>query len=343
MHAVKRLLTWALPVLLAASAFAATAAEDASVNVYSARKEVLIRPLLDRFTEETGIEVNLLSAGSGALLSRLQNEGRNTPADVLITVDAGNLHRAREAGVLQPVSSDTLDEAVPDSLRDPEGYWYGLSQRARVIFYARDRVEPDALTTYEDLADERWDDRLCIRSSNNIYNQSLVASMIAHKGEEATQRWAEGLVENFARSPQGGDTDQILAVAAGECDVAVANTYYFGRLLKGDDRRAEMARQVGIVFPNQQGRGTHVNVSGGGVTKHARHPDNAVRLLEFLLRPESQKWYAEVNNEYPVRPGVEASAVLREWGGFEADELNLSKLGEYNGEAVRLMDRVGWR
>ncbi|WP_435099882.1 Fe(3+) ABC transporter substrate-binding protein [Arhodomonas sp. AD133] len=343
MHAVKRLLTWTLPVLLAASAFAATAAEDASVNVYSARKEVLIRPLLDRFTEETGIEVNLLSAGSGALLSRLQNEGRNTPADVLITVDAGNLHRAREAGVLQPVSSDTLDEAVPDSLRDPEGYWYGLSQRARVIFYARDRVEPDALTTYEDLADERWDDRLCIRSSNNIYNQSLVASMIAHKGEEATQRWAEGLVENFARSPQGGDTDQILAVAAGECDVAVANTYYFGRLLKGDDRRAEMARQVGIVFPNQQGRGTHVNVSGGGVTRHARHPDNAVRLLEFLLRPESQKWYAEVNNEYPVRPGVEASAVLREWGGFEADELNLSKLGEYNGEAVRLMDRVGWR
>ncbi len=343
MHAAKRLLALALPALFAVSAFPATAAEDATVNVYSARKEVLIRPLLDRFTNETGIEVNLLSAGSGALLSRLQNEGRNTPADVLITVDAGNLHRARNAGVLQPVSSDTLDEAVPDALRDPEGYWYGLSQRARVIFYAKDRVEPDALKTYEDLADDRWNDRLCIRSSNNIYNQSLVASMIAHKGEEATQRWAEGLVENFARSPQGGDTDQILAVAAGECDVAVANTYYFGRLLEGDDRRAEMARQVGIVFPDQQGRGTHVNVSGAGVTKHARHPDNAVRLLEFLLRPQSQKWYAEVNNEYPVRPGVEASAILREWGAFKADELNLSKLGEYNGEAVRLMDRVGWR
>lgn len=334
-----------LAALLCAAIVATTPAiaQEEVVNVYSARKEHLIRPLLDRFTEETGIRVNLLSGGSAALLTRLKNEGRNTPADLLITVDAGNLHRAKAAGVLQPVKTETLLEAVPEHLRDPEGYWYGLSKRARVIYYAEDRVDPAHLQRYEDLADPRWDGRICMRSSNAIYNQSLVASMIAHKGVEQTEEWARGLVENFARPPSGGDTAQILAVAAGQCDVAVANTYYFGRLLQREDREGEMARQeVGLIFPNQDGRGTHVNVSGGAVVKHAEHKANAIRLLEFLVSPQAQQWYAKVNNEYPVRPGVPVSPILEEWGEFKADDLSLSQLGVYNDEAVKLMDRVGW-
>lgn len=313
------------------------------VNVYSARKEALIKPLLERFTEASGIEVNLLTAKAGELLSRIKNEGQNTPADLLITVDAGNLHRAQEAGVLQPVSSEILDRAVPATYREPEGYWYGLSLRARVIFRSADRVDAAAISSYEELADSRWDNSICIRSSSNIYNQSLVASMIARHGVEATEDWAEGLVENMARPPQGGDTDQLRALAAGECDLAVANTYYFGRLLKGSEEDRAVAEKIEIVWPNQEGRGAHVNISGGAVTRHAPNPENAVRLLEFLVSPESQRWYAEVNNEFPVLRGLEASPVLREWGEFKADSLNLGKLGEYNAEAVRLMDRVGWR
>ena len=336
-----RLLTAVLSLSLAFAATAATAAEE--VNVYSARKEALIRPLLDRFTEQTGIEVNLLTAKAGELLNRLENEGRNTPADVLVTVDAGNLHRAQEAGVLQPVSSEALKNAVPAAYREPDGHWYGLSLRARVIFRAADRVGPDAISTYEGLAEPEWNDRICIRSSSNIYNQSLVASMIAHHGEEATERWARGLVENMARPPQGGDTDQLRALAAGECDLAVANTYYFGRLLQGSEEDQAVARKLEIVWPNQDGRGAHVNISGGAVTRHAPNPENARKLLEFLVSPESQSWYAEVNNEFPVRQQVEASPVLRDWGDFKADTLNLSKLGEYNAAAVRLMDRAGWR
>lgn len=335
-----RLATRTLAVV-ALSLCAAVQAADV-VNVYSARKEVLIRPLLDRFTEQTGIQVNMLSADAGALLSRLRSEGRNTPADVLLTVDAGNLHRARQAEVLQPIDSQVLERHVPASFRDPEGYWFGLSERARVIFRSKARTEAGAITRYEDLADPRWRGRVCIRSSDNIYNQSLVASLIAHRGVEATEEWAEGLVANMARPPQGGDRDQIKAVAAGQCDIAVANTYYYGRMLEDDDSRAA-AEQVAPVWPNQQGRGAHVNVSGAGVTKHAGNVDNARRLLEFLVSPEAQRWYAEANFEYPVREGVGVSPILREFGEFTADDLNLSQLGVHNDEAVRLMDRAGWR
>lgn len=316
------------------------AAEE--VNVYSARKEVLIRPLLDRFTRDTGIEVNLLSAEAGALLARLRHESRNTPADVLLTVDAGNLHRAREAGVLQPLDSPLLEEHVPAAFRDPDGFWYGLSLRARVIFRDKERVGPEAIATYEELADPRWRGKLCIRSSNNIYNQSLVASMIAHHGVEKTEEWARGVVANMARPPQGGDRDQLQAVVAGQCQLAVANTYYYGRMLEDERTRDSMAK-VAIVWPNQSGRGAHVNVSGAGVTKHASHPENARRLLEFLVSPEAQRWYADANNEYPVREALEPDSLLRDWGDFRMDDLNLRQLGVYNNEAVRLMDRVGWR
>ena len=319
-------------------------AADAEVNVYSARQEALILPLLERFEANTGIEVNLVTGKADALLKRLESEGRSTPADVLITTDAGRLQRAKEAGVLQAVDSPVLRDRIPANLRDRDHHWFGLSQRARVIFYARDRVDPAELSTYEALAEPRWKGRICIRSSGNIYNQSLVASMIESRGVEQTEAWARALVANFARKPAGGDTDQLRAAAAGQCDIAIANTYYFGRLVASDkpeDR--EVARALGVFWPNQDGRGAHVNVSGAGVTRHASHPEAARRLLEFLTGDEAQAWYAEVNNEYPVVAGAPVSEVLRGFGDFKADSLNLTRLGENNRAAVELMDRAGWR
>lgn len=320
------------------------ASASGEVNLYSARKEQLIKPLLDRFTQETGISVNLVTGKADALLKRLETEGRNTPADLLITTDAGRLHRAKDAGVLQPVTSETLDSAIPENLRDPEGYWFGLSQRARPIFYVKGKVDPSELSTYEDLAGEKWKGRICIRSSSNIYNQSLVASMIANDGEQQTEAWASGLVANFARPPKGGDRDQIKAAAAGQCDIAIANTYYAGAMLSGkDEEQKAAAAKMGLFWPNQEGRGAHVNVSGVGMTVAAKNSENAMKLMEYLVGEEAQKWYAEVNQEYPVRTGVAWSEILESWGEFKADTLNLSRLGELNGDAVRLMDRAGWK
>lgn len=338
----KPLVVLATLVLAAALSLPAVASEE--INLYSARKENLIKPLLDSFTAETGIKVNLVTGKADALLKRLQIEGRNSPADLFITVDAGRLYRAREAGVLRPVSSGVLNAAVPANLRDPGGFWFGLSQRARPIFYARDRVKPEQLSSYEALAEPQWKGRICVRSSNNIYNQSLVASMIANIGEAATEDWARGLVRNLARPPKGGDRDQLKAAAAGQCDVAIANTYYAGAMINSKDpaERAAIAK-LAIFWPNQDGRGAHINVSGVGMTASAKNQANAVKLMEYLVSPESQQWYAEVNQEYPVRPGVAWSETIKAWGEFKADSLNLARLGELNAAAVRLMDRAGWK
>lgn len=318
--------------------------QAAEVNIYSARGEDLIKPALDRFTEETGIEVNLITENADALIRRIELEGGNSPADVLLTVDAGRLHRAKEAGLFQPVQSEVLDSRVPAAYRDPDDLWFGLSLRSRVIMYDRDSVSPDEISTYEDLADPRWRNEICIRSSSNIYNQSLVASMIAHHGMEETQAWAEGLVANFARSPQGGDRDQIRAVAAGQCELAVANTYYLaGMITSGVESDVEIANQIAVLWPNQEDRGAHMNVSGAGVLRNAPNRDEAVRLLEFLTGDFAQEFYAERNGEYPVRDDVPMSDVLERFGDFKADNLGLEKLGENNAEAVRLMDRAGWR
>jgi len=319
-------------------------AKAQDVNVYSARKEALILPLLQSFKDQTGIGFNLITAKADALLKRLESEGQSTPADIFITTDAGRLQRAKDAGVLQPIENPILAARIPENLRDKENYWFGLSQRARVIFYARDRVDPDELSTYEALADAKWKQRICIRSSGNIYNQSLVASMIEAHGVEQTEAWARGLVANFARKPAGGDTDQLRAAAAGLCDIAIANTYYFGRLVnsaKDDDQK--VATGLGLFWPNQAGRGAHINVSGAGITKYASHPEAAERLLEFLVNAESQTWYAEVNNEYPVVSDAKTSATLASFGKFEGDSLNLTHLGVNNRAAVQLMDRAGWR
>ncbi|MCF7983712.1 MAG: Fe(3+) ABC transporter substrate-binding protein [Thiohalocapsa sp.] len=345
----------AFPKLALAAAAVATvlsvpgiAAAAEEVNLYSARKEALIKPLLDRFTEETGIEVNLVTGKADALLQRLISEGANSPADLLLTVDAGNLHRAKEAGVTQEIASETLTEAVPATYRDPEGHWVGLSLRARPIMYVEGEVDPAELSTYEDLADPKWKGRICIRSSSNVYNQSLVASMIVADGLADTEQWAQGIVENMARPPQGGDRDQIKAAAAGQCDIAIANTYYLAGMLKSNDpAEQDPAGKIAVFWPNQPGsgneRGTHVNISGAAVTQSAQNKEAAVKLVEFLVSPESQQWYAETNGEYPVREGVEASPVLQAWGDFKADDLNLSSLGELNDAAVRLMDRAGWK
>jgi iron(III) transport system substrate-binding protein len=314
------------------------------VNLYSSRHYDTDVALYERFTEETGIDVNLIEGSEDELIERIKAEGQNSPADVLITVDAGRLWRADQAGVLQPVSSAVLEERVPANLRHPDGKWFGLSQRLRGVVYAKDRVDPSEISAYEDLADPKWQGRICIRSSGNVYNQSLVGSMIETLGVEQTEAWAKGLVDNLARPPQGGDTDQIKAVAAGECDVAVVNHYYFVRLLKSDsEEERAIADQVDIVFPNQDGRGAHANISGAGVIATAPNRDNAVKFLEYLTTPEAQDYFAQGNNEFPVVAGIKVDPVLEGWGAIKTDDINAARLGENNPEAVKLMDRVGWK
>jgi len=314
------------------------------VNVYSSRHYDTDVAMYERFTAETGIEVNLIEGDADQLIERIKAEGPNSPADVLITVDAGRLWRAEEAGILQSATSAVLEERIPASLRHPENKWFGLSKRLRGVVYARDRVDPTEIAAYEDLADPRWHGRICIRSSTNVYNQSLVASMIEADGVEATEAWAQGLVDNLARPPQGGDTDQIKAVAAGECDVAVVNHYYLVRLIESEaEEDRAVAEQVGILFPNQDGRGAHANVSGAGVVATAPNRDNAVRFLEYLTTPEAQAYFAQGNYEFPVVEGVKLDPVLEQWGEIETDDVNAAKYGENNPEAVKLMDRAGWQ
>jgi iron(III) transport system substrate-binding protein len=314
------------------------------VNVYSHRHYDADRELFRRFTEETGIVVNVVTASADELITRLENEGAQSPADVLITVDAGRLQRAKEKNLLLAVQSDVLEANVPEHLRDRDGQWFGLTQRARILAYHRDRVQAEDLSTYEALGDPEWRGRVLTRSSSNVYSQSLLASVIAHQGAEAAEQWASAIVANMARSPSGGDTDQIKAVAAGQGDVAVVNTYYLARLAASTDaEERRVAEQVTAFFPNQSDRGTHVNVSGAGVTRSSRNVENAIRLLEYLSGDEAQGIFAEANHEYPVKTGVPWSQTLQEWGEFRSDSLDLTRLGELNAEAVRIADRAGWR
>ena len=329
-------------LILALQALQAGQAEE--VNVYSGRKEALIKPLFDEFTEQTGIRVNMVTGKADALIKRLELEGEKSPADLLLTVDAGRLYRAKEQGLLQAITSTELNQAVPANYRDPQGYWYGLSIRARVMVRSRAAIEPAQLSSYEALVDPVWKKQLCVRSSSNIYNQSLVASMLAHHGLEKTESWIRGLVGNFARDPKGGDRDQIKAVAAGQCNVALVNTYYLAGMLSSDiDSEVAAANKVALFWPNQAGRGAHVNVSGAGVTRSAGHKAAAVRLLEFLVSIPAQEWYGKTNHEFPVREGVAGDRILQSWGAFKADNLNLAVLGENNQDAVRAMDRGGWK
>jgi iron(III) transport system substrate-binding protein len=335
--------------LLAGAALAPLAAPRLAraagdVNVYSSRHYDTDRDLYDGFTRETGTRVRLIEGTEDALLERLRTEGPNSPADVLITVDASRLWRARQAGLLQPTSSAVLEARVPASLRDPEGYWFGLSKRARVIMYDRAQGLPAGVARYEDLAAPGLRGTICVRSSAHPYNISLAGSVLAANGPGTLEEWAKGVVANMARAPQGGDTPQILAVAAGQCRLAISNTYYLGRLLnssKPEERAA--AQKIGVLFPNQADRGTHVNVSGAGVARHAPNRDAAVKFIEYLTSERAQKLFAEGNFEYPVVAGVAPHPTLVAFGPFKEDSLNAATYGANGPEALQVMQRAGWR
>lgn len=314
------------------------------VNLYSARKEALIKPLLDKFTQQTGISVNLVTGNADNLITRLKSEGKYSPADLLLTTDVGRLYRAKQQGLTQQISVSDVIEKLPSNFRDEQGHWLGLSLRARPLMVSVDRVAAQAIVNLEDITSPGWKGRVCIRSSSNIYNQSMVASLIAQVGESAAQEWVNGLVKNFARPPQGGDRDQIKAVAAGLCDVAIANTYYLAGMLSSEDETTQQqAKKVKVIWPNQDGRGAHINISGVALTKNAPNKDAAVKLIDFLLSNESQLWYATTNHEYPVLPDIAWSELLQSFGTFKTEQVSLGKLGELNAEAVQMMDRAGWK
>lgn len=321
-----------------------TSSEEQVVNVYTHRHYKADDELFKKFTEDTGIKVNIVNASADELMQRLETEGEDSNADILITVDAGRLYRAQSKGLLQPIRSETLEANIGKEFREKDGYWYGMTYRARIIAYAKDRVNPEDIKTYEDLADPKWKEKVVIRSSENIYNQSLLASIIVADGEENATAWAEGVVANMARNPKGSDRDQVKAVASGEGDIAVVNTYYIGLMLNDENAEERKAGEsVGIIFPNQDGRGTHINVSGIGVTKYSPNRDNAIKLMEFLSGEEAQQTLANLNYEYPINPKANKAAILKTWGDFKADEINLSELGKKNSEAVKIFDKVGWK
>lgn len=317
--------------------------DTSEVNVYTHRHYDVDQQLFDKFTEETGITVNVINASADELIERMASEGEHSPADILITVDAGRLNRAQARQLLQPVRSDILEATIPPHLRDAEGHWFGMTYRARIIAYAKDRVDPSLISSYEDLADPAWKGKVLVRTSDNVYNQSLLASIVIANGPEGAQKWAEGVVDNMARTPKGNDRDQIKGIAGGEGDLAIVNTYYIGLMLNSENEEERNAAQnIGIIFPNQADRGTHVNVSGAGVAAHAPNKENAIRLIEFLVGEYAQQQLASFNFEYPVNPEVAPTELLQTWGDFKKDAVNLATLGEHNENAVRIFDLVGW-
>ncbi|MEO0948414.1 MAG: Fe(3+) ABC transporter substrate-binding protein [Cyanobacteria bacterium J06641_5] len=319
-------------------------AQTREINLYSSRHYDTDDRLYTDFENLTGIRVNRLKGKADELIERIRVEGRNSPADVLITVDAARLWRAEVAGIFQPVSSPVLAAVIPAQLRHPEGLWFSLTKRARVMMYARDRVSPGDLSTYEALAEPQWRRRLAIRSSDNVYNQSLVASLVAACGETVAEDWCGGLVANMARPPRGADMDQIKAVAAGQADLALANTYYLTRFAPGRQAaNPEVFDRIGVFFPNQGDRGAHVNVSGGGVVATAPNPEGAIAFLEYLVSPSAQAIFSQGNGEYPVVAGVPLDPVVAEFGEFIEDTRNVAELGFNNATAVRVMNRAGWR
>jgi len=321
-----------------------TTEESKVVNVYTHRHYETDQQLFRQFEEKTGIKVNVVNAKADELMQKMKTEGEQSPADVLITVDAGRLVRAKNDGLLQSAHSIFLDKTIPNNLKDKQNHWFGLTKRARVIVYNKDKVKPNSLSTYEDLTDEKWNGKILIRSSGNIYNQSLMASMIANKGASGAQSWAAGIVKNMARSPKGNDRDQVKAVLAGEGDIAIINTYYLGKLLNSkEEAEIKAGESVKVFFPNQDDRGTHINISGAAVAKYAPNKANAIKFIEFLASKESQEIFAKANYEYPVNKEAKVSDLLLSWGEFKEDTLPLSKLGELSKEAVIMFDKVGWK
>tara|TARA_R110000822_G_scaffold67623_2_gene164575 strand:+ start:129 stop:1157 length:1029 start_codon:yes stop_codon:yes gene_type:complete len=341
---LRRSLTLAAATMVGMTGAAATSQAAGEVNLYSYRQEFLVRPFLEKFEADTGIKVNVVYASDG-ILERLKAEGANSPADVVLTVDVARLKAIADANLFQPVSSPVLKKNIPEQYVGDDGGWYALTLRSRILYASRERVPEGAITTYEDLADPKWKGRICTRSGKHDYNRSLIASMIAAHGEEKAEEWAKAVVANFARKPQGNDRAQVKAVHEGQCDIAIGNTYYYA-LMKNNEKQPEQkdwAASVRPVFPNQDGRGAHVNASGAGVLKSAKNKENAIKLLEFLSSDIAQEMYGELNHEYPVKPGVPQSAEVRSWGEVKFDTLALSKISDNAEPAARLADRAGWQ
>ncbi len=341
LSAVRRIQTLSAvaALTLSVSAFAATAAE---VNIYSSREPQLIEPMLKAFSDKTGIKTNVVFVRDG-LNERLAAEARNSPADVMLTVDVTRLTEAKDQGLTQPIVSQSVNAIVPANLRDPEGHWTALTLRARVVYASKERVKQDTIS-YEELADPKWRGKLCSRSGQHAYNTAAIAAMIAHKGVEATETWLKGVKANLAHKPAGGDREQVRDVFAGKCDLALGNTYYMGLMQTNEKNpeQKEWASAVKVLFPNAGDRGTHVNVSGVAITKNAPNKDNAVKLVEFLVSDEAQHMYASVNHEYPVNPKLEPSATVKSWGALKADSLPLGDISKHRKQASELVDKVNF-
>ena len=316
---------------------------DGEVNVYSYRQPILINPFFEEFTESTGIKVNVLHAKKG-LLERLLSEGANTPADLVLTVDISRLKQFVENNVLIPIESSNLQKNIPSHLRDSKNRWFALSKRARIVAVSKKRVISGSITNIEDLADPKWKGKICTRPGSHAYNRSLLASIVASNGEFVAEEWAKGLVNNLARKPEGNDRAQAKAIFEGVCDIALMNTYYYGKM-KFNEKNTEQknwANAINILFMNQDGRGNHINVAGGGVVKFSKNKANAIALLEFLTEPKAQALYSSMNYEYPVNPEVPISVELKSWGTFKEDKLPVEKLAELTPVAQKIIDRVGW-
>ena len=318
--------------------------EKSEVNLYTSRHYDVDNELYKKFEQETGIKVNVIKDEADVLIERIKREGTATKADLLLTADVGRLYRAKEEGLLQTVSSDILSKQIPENLRDVDDMWVGLTKRARILVYNKDKVKPEELSTYEALTEDKWKGRVLVRSSESVYNQSLLASFIEINGEEKAKEWAQGIVNNFAQNPEGGDRDQAKAIAAGIGDVAIMNSYYFGQMLNSQEpEEVKVAENLGVFFPNQETTGTHVNISGAGVIKGSKNADNALKLLEFLTGEEAQGEFASANYEFPVNENVEPSELLKSWGDFKEQDIPLSTLGENNAKAIMIFNEVGWK
>jgi len=318
--------------------------ENQEVNIYTARHYEADDAIYKKFTDETGIKVNVVKGEAEELIERLKREGESTQADLFVTVDGGVLANAKQNDILQPVTSDTIDKNVPENFRDADNNWIGLATRARIIAYSKERVKPEELSTYEDLTSDKWKGKLLVRSSTSLYNQSLLASFIELNGEEKAEEWSKGIVNNFARQPDGGDRDQAKAIAAGVGDVAIMNTYYVGLLANSEDpEEVKVADSLGVFFPNQETNGTHVNISGIGLTKHSKNKENAIELIEYMTSVEAQEYLSANNYEFPVNPDAKKPELLESWGEFKMQELNFDTLGEHNKKAIEIFNKTGWK
>lgn len=332
-------------LLLAGSLFSSLALAQDVVNLYSHRHYDVDKKLYEMFEKQTGIKVNVIKDKASLLIKKIKEESENTPADLLMTADVARLYAAEQEGILQPIKSDYVDKVVPKHLMDDDKNWVAVTKRARIVVYAKDRVKESDLSTYEDLADPKWKNKIVTRTSSHPYNQSLLASIIAANGKEKAEKWAQGLVNNFARTPKGNDRAQVVAIANGIGDLAIVNTYYIGKMLTNSKLpdQQEAVKKVKVFFPNQDGRGAHINISGVGLTKYSKNKENATKFVEFLLSKEAQEVFAAENFEYPVVEGVKVSPVIEAFGKFKADSVPLYKLGENNAEAVKIADKVGWK